>query len=113
MYSTTFKRLKLCLPFTGFERALLTERSTQLGLRLEERSTQQEQRLGQLEGELVRKDELFEQTKTELTNNVTNAYAVGFDDATTQVAYAHPEVDLFQTGLSKMIVDGQLVNAQE
>ena len=25
MYATAFKRLKLCLPFTGFERALLTE----------------------------------------------------------------------------------------
>jgi len=25
MYTTVFKRLKLCIPFTGFERALLTE----------------------------------------------------------------------------------------
>jgi len=81
--------------------------------RLKERSTQQEVRLGQLEEELVRKDELFNQTKTELTNNVADAYVAGFEDAMAQVAYAHPGVDLSQTGLSRKIVDGQLVNAKE
>jgi len=81
--------------------------------RLEERATQQEVRLGQLEEELVRKDELFNQTKTELTNDVANAYAVGFEDAMAQVACAHPGVDLSQIDLSRKIVDGQLVNAKE
>ena len=58
--------------------------------KLEERATQQEVRLGQLEGELVRKDELFNQTKEEFTNDASNSYAVGFEDAMAQVVYAHP-----------------------
>jgi len=81
--------------------------------RLEERATQQEVQLGQMEEELVHKDELFNQTKEELTNNVVDAYATGFEDAMAQVAYAHPTVDLSQIGLSKKIVDGKLVNAKE
>jgi len=81
--------------------------------RLEKRATQHEVRLGQLEGEFVRKDELFNQTKEELTNDVTDSYAIGFEDAMAQVVCAHPEVDLSQTDLSKKIVDGQLVNAKE
>jgi len=58
--------------------------------RLEERATQQEVRLGQLEGELVRKEEIFNQTKEELTNDVVDAYAAGFEDTMAQVACAHP-----------------------
>jgi len=50
-------------------------------------------RLGQLLGELVRKDELFNQTKEELTNDVVD-YVAGFEDAMAQVACAHPGVDL-------------------
>jgi len=34
-----------------------------------------------LEEELARKDKLFKQTKEELTNDVDNAYAAGFEDA--------------------------------
>ena len=69
--------------------------------------------LGQLEGELVRKDELFNQTKEELTNDAADSYAAGFEDAKAQVACAYPGVDLSQTGLSKKIVDGRLVDAKE
>ena len=81
--------------------------------RLEERTTQQKVQLGQLEGKLVRKDELFSQLKKELTSNVVEAYDAGFEDAMTQVASVHPGVDLSQTGLTKRVVDGQLVDAQE
>lgn len=70
-------------------------------------------RLGQLEGELVRKDELFNQIKEELTSDTVEAYGAGFEDVMAQVACAHPGVDLSQTGLTKKVVDGQLVNAQE
>ena len=49
----------------------------------------------------------------ELTNDASDAYAAGFEDAIVQVSGAHPGVDLSQTGLSKKIVDGQLVNAKE
>ena len=81
--------------------------------RLEERATQQEVQLGQLEGELARKEELFNQIKEELTEDVVGAYGAGFEDAMVQVACVHPGVDLSQTGLTKRVVDGQLVNAQE
>jgi len=69
--------------------------------RLEERATQQEVRLGQLEVELVRKDELFSEIKEELTNDVFGAYGIGFEDAMAQVACVHPGMDLSQTGLAK------------
>jgi len=62
--------------------------------RLEERATQQEVRLGQLEGELVRKDELFSQMKKELGIDSVGAYGAGFEDAMAQVACVHPGVDL-------------------
>ena len=49
--------------------------------KLEKRATQREIQLGQLEGELAHKVELFKQTEEELTNAVTDAYGVGFEDA--------------------------------
>jgi len=76
---------------------------------LEERATQREVQFGQLEGELVRKEELFIQTKEELLNDAADAYGVGFEDAMAQVVCAHPGVDLSQIGLTKQVVDGQLV----
>jgi len=47
-------------------------------------------RLGQLEGELVRKDELFSEIKEELTNDAAGACGVGFEDVMAQVACVHP-----------------------
>jgi len=64
-----------------------------------------------LKEELVRKDEHFLQTKDELTRDAAKSYAAGFEDALAQVAYVHPGVDLSQTGLTKTIVDGKLVDA--
>ena len=80
--------------------------------RLEERATQQEVQPCQLEKELVRKDELFG-LKEELTSEAVGAYGAGFEDAMAQVDCVHPGVDLSQTGLTKRVVDGQLVDAQK
>jgi len=44
--------------------------------------------------------------------DVADAYATGFEDAMAQVTYVHPEVDLSQMGLGKVVVDGQLVDAE-
>jgi len=77
--------------------------------KLEERATQQEVQLGQLEGELAHKFELFKQTEEELTNDVVDAYGVGFEDAIAQVVCVHPEMDLSPFEVTKQVVDGQLV----
>ena len=61
---------------------------------------------------LARKDELFQQTKDELTNDVAYSYAAGFEDAMAQVVCMHPGMDLSQTGLNKTIADGQLVDTE-
>jgi len=61
--------------------------------RMKERATQQEV-LGQLEGELVRKDELFSQMKEQLNSDAAGAYGAGFEDAMAQVACVHLGVDL-------------------
>jgi len=66
-----------------------------------------------LEGELVRKDELFSEIKEELTNDTIGAYSAGFEDAMAQVACLHPGVDLSLTGLTKRVIDGQLIDVQE
>ena len=49
--------------------------------KLEERATQREVQLGQLKGQLAQKVELFKQTEEELTNDIVDAYGVGFEDA--------------------------------
>jgi len=73
--------------------------------------TKLEVEMARLKEEVVRKDELFQQTKVELTSDVADFYAVGFEDAMAQVACVHPGVDLSQTGLNKTIIDGQLMDA--
>jgi len=40
-------------------------------------------------------------------------YGAGFKDCMAQVACLNPRVDLSQIGLTKRVVDGQLVDAQE
>jgi len=84
----------------------LEEESTQLKVKL----TQLEEQLAKMREELVRKDEHFLQTKDELTCNAVESYAAGFEDALAQVACVHPGVDLSQTGLTKTIVNGKLVD---
>jgi len=83
---------------------------------LEERGTQREILLGRVEGELAEKTESlagaiesFRRTEEELTNDATEAYGEGFQDAVAQLACAHPEVDLTLFGESKCVVDGQIV----
>jgi len=45
-------------------------------------------------------------------SDVSDSYAVGFEDVIAQVTYVHHEVDLSQMGLNKTVVDGQLVNVE-
>jgi len=72
----------------------------------DEEMAQQKEELAKLEEELAHKDELFQQTKDELTSDATDSYATGFEDSMAQVACVHPEVDLSQKGLNKTIADG-------
>jgi len=65
--------------------------------------------LGQVEGELAEKVELFKKTEEELTNDAADAYGEGFQDAIAQFACVHLEVDLAPFSESKCVVDGQLV----
>jgi len=76
---------------------------------LENRSTQREILLGQVEGELAEKTESLRRTEEELTNNSAVAYGEGFQDVVAQFACAHPEVDLSFFDESKCVVDGQIV----
>jgi len=80
---------------------------------LKEKSTKLEEEMANLKEELVRTDELFQQTKDELTSDAAESYATGFEDAMAQVAFVHSGVDLSQTGLTKTIADGQLVDAEQ
>jgi len=77
--------------------------------KLEERATQREVLLGQVERELAEKVELFKKIEEELTNDVVDAYGEGFQDPIAQFACVHPEVDLTSFDESKCVVDGQLV----
>ena len=63
------------------EVAQLKEKSTKLEEEFKEKSSQLNEQLAKLKEELTRKDELFQQTKEELTNDVAEAYAAGFEDA--------------------------------
>ena len=61
--------------------------------KLEERATNQEVQLGRVEGELAQQGETFKKTEAELIEDAANAYAAGFEDALSQVACVHPEMD--------------------
>jgi len=65
-----------------------------------------DEKMAKQKEELVQKDELFQQTKDNLTSYATDSYAAGFEDAIAQVTYVHPEVDLSHTRLNKTVVDG-------
>jgi len=77
--------------------------------KLDERATQHEVQLGQVEVELGEKVEFFKKTEEELNNDVVDAYGEGFQDAMAQFACVHPEVGLSPFSESKCVVDGQLV----
>jgi len=47
---------------------------------------QDKEDLAKQKEELVHKDEVFQQTKDELTNDAADSYAAGFEDAITHVA---------------------------
>jgi len=57
---------------------------------LEEEMAKLEEEMSKLREELVCKDEIFLQTKDELTRDATESYTAGFEDDMAQVAYVHP-----------------------
>jgi len=73
------KILPLCSNMVKLE-GLVKEMKEKMA-RLEVRATQREVLLGQVEGELVEKVELFKKTEEELTNDADDAYGEGFQDA--------------------------------
>jgi len=87
----------------------LVEEMKEKMVRLEEKATQREVLLGQVEGELAEKVESFKKVEEELTNNAANAYGEGFQDATAQFSYVHPKVNLSPFAESKCVIDDQLV----
>jgi len=65
--------------------------------RLKGELASRDEELAKQKDELAHKDELFQQIK---------------EDVIPQVACMHPEVDLSQTGLSKTIIDGKLMDVE-
>lgn len=45
-------------------------------------------------------------------SDAADSYAAGFEDVVTQATCVHPELDLSQIGLGKVVVDGQLVDEE-
>jgi len=48
----------------------------------------------------------------ELTKDAATSYMMGFGDVVAQVTCIHPELNLSQIGLGKVVVDGQLVDEE-
>ncbi|KAK7348389.1 hypothetical protein VNO80_22944 [Phaseolus coccineus] len=61
-----------------------------------------------LKVEMARREGHYQNSMDELGDEAAEAYSAGFGDAMAQVACAHPGMDLSQTGLDKVIQDGQL-----
>jgi len=66
--------------------------------KLEERATNKEVQLGDVEAELTQQAENFKKAEVEL-----------IEDALAQVACAHPEMDASPFATSNRVVDGQIV----
>ena len=76
--------------------------------RLEERSINREVQLGRVEAELLQQAKRFEEAEAELTGDIVDAYDAGFEDALTQVACVHPEMDASPFATSNRVVNGQI-----
>ena len=62
-----------------------------------------------MEGELTQQAEAFKKTEAKLIEDAADAYAVGFEDALSQVACVHPEMDTSPFATSNYVVAGQVV----
>jgi len=62
--------------------------------------------------ELVLKDELLEKSKEDLINDAANSYMVGVNDVVAQATCIYPELDFYQLGLGKIVVDGRLLDGK-
>jgi len=93
---------------------------------LEERSVAREVLLGKVEAEPTEKIETLENTKAELTiqaedfekakaellDDVTDAFAAGFEEALAQVVCKHPETDASLFSTANCVIDEQIVPRQ-
>jgi len=65
--------------------------------------------LAQAEKEKAALTEDFKKAEAELLIDATKAYGVGFEDALSQVACEHPEVDTSFFVIANHVVDGEIV----
>ncbi|KAL9277838.1 hypothetical protein ACSQ67_024939 [Phaseolus vulgaris] len=71
-----------------------------------------EGRVDQKGDELVLKDELLEKSKEDLINDAANSYMVGVNDVVARATRIYPELDFYQLGLGKIVVDGRLLDGK-
>jgi len=78
--------------------------------RLEERSINREVHLGHVEAELLQQAKRFEEVEAELTEDVVDAYDMGFEEALAQVACAYLEMDASPFATSNRVVNEQIIS---
>ena len=66
--------------------------------------------LAKKDEELIRKGGELVQERKALTDDVANSYVAGFEDVVAQASGIYPEMDFYQLGLGKTVVDGRLVD---
>ena len=69
----------------------------------------QDDRLSNLQQELVQKNKFFAEEVEVYKGEVAQALLVGFEVAVEQASNLHPSLNFSQLGPSKRVVDGQLV----
>jgi len=62
-----------------------------------------------VEAELLQQAQRFDEVEVELTGDVVDAYDAGLEDALTQVACVHPEMDTTPFAISNCVTNMQLV----
>jgi len=73
---------------------------------LEQRSISHEAQLGRVKAKFHQQAKRFEEAEAELTGDVLDAYDEGFRDTLSQVAYAHPGMDITPFTVSNRVENG-------
>jgi len=71
--------------------------------------TEQDNRLSNLQQELVQKDKFFDDEVEVYKGEAAQALLVGFEVAVEQTSSLHPSLDFSQLGPNKRVMEGQLV----
>jgi len=90
-------------------KALLIENSKE-ALDLYEKNARLQAEVERLKEKLAQKDEELVKEREALTDDAANSYLASFEDVVGQALRVHPGVDFSQLGLSKTVVDRQLVD---